>query len=219
MFARMLCLVAAFLFLCGSSLSYCRPFLIDAGHGGEDGGAVANGVTEKDVNLAIALRLGEMLELFFVPVEYTRVDDSALHDAAASTVRARKSSDLKKRLAIANDLEGGVYVAIHQNTYPSASERGAQVFFSKKDPAARELALRIKELIKTGVASNSGNNREIKQANNVYIMDRLSIPGVIVECGFITNPGEAELLCQSAFQNEMAAAIMAACLNFAAEDN
>ena len=92
----MLCLVAAFLFLCGSSLSYCRPFLIDAGHGGEDGGAVANGVTEKDVNLAIALRLGEMLELFFVLVEYTRVDDSALHDAAASTVRARKVFGFKK---------------------------------------------------------------------------------------------------------------------------
>lgn len=193
-------------------------FLIDPGHGGEDGGAAAGGVTEKDVNLDIGLKVGAMLELFGVPVTYTRTEDISLHAPEAATIAARKSSDLKIRLKMANALNNGAYVSIHQNTYPSPKEWGAQIFYSPNHPLSEVLGRSVKDSINSNVARNSTNRRGIKKARDLYIMDNLEIPGVIVECGFLTHPEEVKLLCQNDYQNEMAAAIMAACLLFASED-
>jgi N-acetylmuramoyl-L-alanine amidase len=199
----------------GDSVVLSTPALIiDPGHGGEDGGANGcNGIIEKDINLAIALKFDSMMKLFFVPSTMTRTEDISLHDASCDTLSQKKVSDLHNRLAMIEELGNPPFVSIHQNIYPSASEKGAQVFYSPNHEESRELALIIQQSIKKNADPN--NKRIVKRAyDDIFLMKNLIGPGVIVECGFISNPNEAFRLCDNDYQNKMAASITAATLEY-----
>lgn len=201
----------------GYSIITTPILIIDPGHGGEDGGARGcNGITEKDINLEISLKLDSMLKMFFLPVVMTRREDISLHDSSADTISRKKVSDLHNRLSMIEELGNPPVVSIHQNTYPSASERGAQVFYSPNHGGSYELAVLIQQSIKKN--ADPQNERVIKRAyDDIFLMNSLSGPGVIVECGFISNPNEAARLCESDYQNAVASAITAACLEYLKE--
>jgi len=190
--------------------------IIDAGHGGVDGGAVAGGgaVVEKDINLAIALKLDEMLRAAGFKTVLTRASDASIHDESAKTTRQQKVSDIKNRLAIVEGTDNAVLVSIHQNCYPTSSKpTGAQVFYSKNNPSSQTLALSIQTMLAESVQPD--NRRQIKQSGTeIYLLYHATRPAVMVECGFLSNPGERELLQQEDYQKKLAFAIMGGIVRF-----
>ena len=190
--------------------------IIDTGHGGEDGGAEDNGVLEKDVNLAIALKLRDMLTLSGYKVRMTRESDISVYDSSASTVREKKLSDMKNRAELINSSENNILVSIHQNKFSQSKYSGAQMFYSDNHPESMKLA----ESIRKSVTSllQPGNSRELKaDKGSVYILKKAQIPAVIAECGFLSNPEEAKLLSDGEYQGKMAFAIMCGVMDFLAD--
>ena len=180
--------------------------VIDAGHGGEDGGAVSPaGALESHINLAIALRLDGILGLYGTPTMLLREEDISLHDDQAQTLRQKKNSDLHNRVNMVNAQENAILLSIHQNSYPNGRYSGAQAFFAPTD-GSRELAQTIQESLR--LTLNINNGRLEKQIpDTIFLMNRISCPGVLVECGFLTNPQEEQLLRSSAYQTKVAAAL------------
>ena len=179
--------------------------IIDAGHGGEDGGAVANGIVEKDINLSITKKLSRLLELSGINVRLTRSSDKMI-DSGGETLRQRKVSDMKNRLEIYNQSEENVVISIHQNKFPQSKYSGAQVFYSQNNTDSLTLA----ESIRSNLCAllQADNKREIKPADkNIYLLCNARIPAVIVECGFLSNPEEAALLNSEEYQNKLAFAV------------
>ena len=175
--------------------------VVDAGHGGEDGGAVAaDGTVESGLNLAIARRVRDLLTFAGVPTTVTREGDAAIYDPGSATLREKKVSDLHNRVALVNELPGAVLLSIHQNSLPSSpSTRGAQVFWNQE-------AL--------NGAVNAGHEKKAAQVpSSVYLMKEITAPGVLVECGFLSNAAETEQLKDPAYQTKLAAAIAAGVLN------
>ena len=167
--------------------------VVDAGHGGEDGGAVAaDGTVESGLNLAIARRVRDLLTFAGVPTTVTREGDAAIYDPGSATLREKKVSDLHNRVALVNELPGAVLLSIHQNSLPSSpSTRGAQ-----------------------NGAVNAGHEKKAAQVpSSVYLMKEITAPGVLVECGFLSNAAETEQLKDPAYQTKLAAAIAAGVLN------
>ena len=199
----------------GGAVSVEAPQLtlvLDAGHGGEDGGAVvADGTEEAEINLSIALLMEEYAGLLGVETVMTRREDLSLHDQSAVTLREKKVSDLKNRVDLCNSTPGAVLVSIHQNTLPGApSVHGAQVFYNGIS-GSQELAVAIQSAL-TGTV-NTGNAKSPKEiGDSVYLMKHVTCPAVIVECGFLSNPGETGLLQQEDYQKKLAAVILSAAL-------
>lgn len=190
-----------------------ETLIVDAGHGGEDGGAVSiTGVPESGVNLAIALKLDQILGLYGAPPTLLRSEDISIHDPSAGTLREKKVSDLHNRVALVNELPGAVLLSIHQNSLPSSpSTRGAQVFWNRQE-GAEELASSIQESLNGAV--NAGHEKKAAQVpSSVYLMKEITAPGVLVECGFLSNAAETEQLKDPAYQTKLAAAIAAGVLN------
>jgi N-acetylmuramoyl-L-alanine amidase len=186
--------------------------ILDAGHGGEDGGAVANGITEKDINLSITNKLAEVLRLNGFRVILTRNTDKMIN-TEGDTLRARKLSDMKNRLNLFNSSEKNVVISIHQNKFPVEKYQGAQVFYSINNPNSRKLALSLRENIRTLIQPY--NEREIKPAGReIYLLDNAETPAVIIECGFLSNPKEAEKLSNSDYQDKLVFAFMSGFLDF-----
>ncbi len=180
--------------------------VIDAGHGGEDGGAGANGVLEKDVNLAIALRLRDMLTAGGYKVVMTRDSDVSIYDSSASTTREKKVSDLNNRVKIINGSSDNILVSIHQNKFEQSKYSGAQIFYSQNDPKSFRLAEEIRRSV-TGMLQPE-NKRELKPAEkNIFILSKAEVPAVIVECGFLSNEDEAARLADEDYQKQMAFAV------------
>lgn len=181
--------------------------VLDAGHGGEDGGASsADGILEKDINLAIALQLEEYLKLHHFDVIMIRDGDYSVGDQSLSTVSERKRSDTKRRLQAIEEAGECIFISIHQNHFSESKYDGAQVFYSGN----REESAILAEAIRKNIvgALQPENHRENKKAeSNIYLLDRCHVPAVLVECGFISNPAEAAKLNQKAYQKDMAAAI------------
>lgn len=181
--------------------------VLDAGHGGEDGGASsADGILEKDINLAIALQLEEYLKLHHFDVIMIRDGDYSVGDQSLSTVSERKRSDTKRRLQAIEEAGECIFISIHQNHFSESKYDGAQVFYSGN----REESAILAEAIRKNIvgALQPENHRENKKAeSNIYLLDRCHVPAVLVECGFLSNPAEAAKLNQKAYQKDMAAAI------------
>lgn len=196
------------------SISPGRPvIIIDAGHGGMDGGAVsASGIMEKDINLSIALKLEALLEVLGFDTVMVRDSDRSIHDENAVTVRQQKSSDLKNRLNLLEDTHSGILISIHQNIYSQASAYGTQVFYG---PNRGESALLAEYLQKTITGYlQPDNHREIKQAgDSLYILYHAAKPAVMVECGFLSNPQDLILLQDETYQEKMAFSIAAGLMN------
>ena len=192
----------------------CRTIVLDAGHGGEDGGAVSpDGVVESDLNLAITRRLRDVLLFLGRDTVLTRTGGDAIYSPEAVTLREKKVSDLKNRVALINALPHAVLLSIHQNSMPQhPTVHGAQVFSNPQEPAAG-LAQSIQQALNLTV--NTGNEKTAKAiGNSVYLMKHITCPGVLVECGFLSNSNEAQLLRQPEQQKRLAAAIVAGYLNF-----
>ena len=185
--------------------------VIDPGHGGMDGGAVASdGTVESQINLAVSLRMEELARFIGVETEMTRREDVSLHDASADTVRAKKVSDLKNRTALANAVPGGVVVSIHQNSLPEVpSVCGAQVFYSTAE-GSQELAEAVQSALNDTL---NPRPKESKQAgSSVYLLQHASSPSILVECGFLSNPQETALLNTPAYQMELALTVLSSVL-------
>ena len=186
--------------------------VIDAGHGGEDGGAVANNVVEKNINLSISNKLRDIFISSGFNVKMTRSSDKMINDSG-DTLRERKVSDMKNRLKLFNESENNIVISIHQNKFTQEEYKGSQVFYSTNNKESEKLALSIKTSIKTLIQPD--NEREIKPADrNIYILYNSKTPSVIVECGFISNIEEARLLKDSAYQNKIAFAIYSGFLDY-----
>lgn len=177
--------------------------VVDAGHGGIDPGKVGiNNTLEKDINLAIALKLERYLRESGIHVVMTRTDDSGLYAENDSNKKVR---DMKKRLAIIEDAKPALAVSIHQNSYPDASVSGVQVFYYRDSAKSREAA----EIMQTRLVKSLRPQKErtAKDNSSYYLLKKTSVPIIIVECAFMSNPTEAELLTQETYQERVAWAI------------
>ena len=185
--------------------------ILDAGHGGEDGGAVSvTGIPESKINLSIVLRTEDLLGLYGICPILTRHDNRSLHDSTAVTLREKKRSDLENRLEAVERVEGGVLLSIHQNTYPDNQYHGAQVFFAPTS-MSYELAEHLQSTIVQILQPD--NTRACKPVpDTVYLMNHVTCPAVLLECGFLTNPGEEALLKDPSYQTKLAAVIASAWL-------
>jgi N-acetylmuramoyl-L-alanine amidase len=188
--------------------------IIDAGHGGEDGGAVGvNGLVEKDINLAIALALAEDLKANNFDVVLVRDGDYSVGDQSLSTVAERKRSDTKRRVSLVEETGDCLLVSIHQNQFSQSQYSGAQMFYSPNNEESAQLAECIRQSVVSSLQPE--NTRQNKEAGEeIYLLTHCQVPAVLVECGFLSNPQEAELLGQETYQNDMAAAIYNGIIDF-----
>ena len=180
--------------------------VIDAGHGGEDGGAVSiSGAIESHINLEIALRLDQIFGLYGVDSVLLRDNDVSLHDPSAQTLRQKKVSDLRNRVAAIQEIENPIVISIHQNTYPDGRYSGAQVFYSN-DPEGKSLA----DLLQADFREvlNPGSKRQSKPSTGIYLMQKIQQPGVLIECGFLSNPDEEARLRQADYQKRLCCVIV-----------
>ena len=187
-----------------SSIPY--TVVIDAGHGGVDGGAVSiTGVSESQINLAIALKLEDILALYGLAPQMLRREDISLHDDSAATIREKKVSDLHNRVALVEGTEHPLLISIHQNSYVEARYHGAQVFYAAT-PESQSIAQKTQQDLCRNL--DPSNLREAKQIpDTVYLMNHISCPAILVECGFLTNPEEETLLRQDSYQRKLAASL------------
>ena len=190
-----------------------RPVLIiDAGHGGLDGGAVSpDGTAESGINLDIALRLHELCSLFGVDAVMTRTSEDIDYPDTAKTVSQKKSWDQKRRAELISSTPSAVLISIHQNKYPDPRPRGAQVLYGKAD-GSRELGEYMHELLRTSL--NPENRRVAAPIpDDIYLMRMAKCPAVLVECGFLSNPDEAELLKSADYRTKLSMVLLAAFLS------
>ncbi len=196
-----------------------RTVVIDAGHGGIDGGATTDaGLPEKDINLSISLTLRDLFAASGWKVVMTRSEDVDLSSAGKS-VAARKTEDLKARLSLFEQTEDCIVLSIHQNHYEGASSHGAQMFYGGQNAFSKELAASIQNRIVKELQPD--NARQIKQiTKDVYIVYHTTRPIVLCECGFLSNPSDAALLSDEMYCKEMAFCIYAGVIDaFSPEDS
>lgn len=188
--------------------------ILDAGHGGMDGGtSAADGTKEKDINLSIAKKLNALLTASGYKTVMLRNDDALIGDNSLSTIRARKVSDIRKRLEIAESYSESILLSIHQNYYSVPKYSGTQVFYSTNSPQSKILAQSIQDSVVAMLQPD--NNRKIKPVgSNIYLLYNCTIPAVMVECGFLSNINEAEKLKTDSYQTQMALSIMQGILNY-----
>ncbi len=183
-----------------------KTVVIDAGHGGVDGGAIScTGKLESAFNLEISLRLNDLFHLLGINTVMIRTDDSSVY-TQGTTIAQKKVSDLKERVRIVNSLDDALLVSIHQNQFSDSRYSGAQVFYAPtagSDLLAKKLQ---KNLIDT---INPGSRRDAKQANSVYLMQHIKTPGILVECGFLSNPTEESKLRSDLYQKRLCMVIAA----------
>lgn len=193
--------------------------VIDPGHGGEDGGAVSpGGVAESQINLAVSLRVSDLLRFAGLRTRLTRMEDVTICDQGLDTMRQRKTSDLKNRVKLVEETENAILLSIHQNSLPSSPvTHGAQVFWNRQE-GAEALAESIQDALNTAV--NAGNGKHPRQIpDSIYLMKHITEPGILVECGFLSNIQETERLQDPAYQLRLAAAVTAGYLNAGAMEN
>lgn len=187
--------------------------LLDPGHGGEDGGATAeDGTTEKNLNLEIARRMGDIADLLGYPAMLTRTDDTMLYDRYGDLEEyggKKKTYDLRNRLRMAEESGCALFCSIHMNKFPDPSCTGLQVYYSPNAPESSSYASLLQSYARTFLAPE--NTREIKKAtSSIYLLHRIQLPAVLVECGFLSNPEECSTLQDKNYQLQLASVITAA---------
>ena len=187
--------------------------IIDAGHGGEDGGAVGiDGTYEKDINLQISLKLNDILSIFGYKTHLIRTTDTAIH-TSGDTIRQRKVSDIRNRTNTMNQYENCIYLSVHQNKYGDSKIWGTQTFYSANCGESREIAQLIQNAVKSQLQPN--NKRQIKKSGtDIYVLYNATKPAVMVECGFVSNPSELNKLKDCTYQNNMALSIATGIINY-----
>ena len=179
-----------------------KVVILDAGHGVPDYGTQsASGTTEQELNLAITLKLQELLEQSGTKVILTRSDDNGIYEVDKDSIRSKKVSDMKNRVYIGNNSEADIYVSIHMNYYTDSQYSGWQTFYQSRSENSKKLATIIQQALNENIGQNKRNPMAIKGA---YIMDKVEIPSVIVECGFLSNKSDEEKLKTDEYQSKLA---------------
>ena len=186
--------------------------VIDAGHGGEDCGAIGtSGVYEKDLNLAVSLKLAEYLNAAGYTTVLTRTDDRLLYKEDENIKGMRKICDLKNRVAIANSTPNAIFISIHMNSYGSSGCRGLQAYYGTFGDSDR-LAMAIQSNVAEKLQPT--NKRTVKRGEGLYLLENTTVPAVIVECGFLSTPDECEKLSQKDYQKELSFAILCGIIEY-----
>ena len=180
--------------------------IIDAGHGGVDGGATScTGKLESAFNLEIALRLNDLFHLLGYDTKMIRTTDVSVY-TKGETIAQKKVSDLKERVRIVNETENALLVSIHQNNFSDGKYSGAQVFYAGTE-GSEALAKQLQAAFKSTL--NPGSNRECKRSTGVYLMEHIQCTGVLVECGFLSNAEEEAKLRSPEYQKKLCCVIAA----------
>jgi len=192
-----------------ASASQDPVVIIDPGHGGADGGAEGGGLEEKTLNLDISLRLKDMLQFFGYTVVMTRTEDASTGGSGGFN----KRKDLNARAKLADAHAGAPFISVHMNKFDDDAPWGTQVFYSGNHESSKPLALCLQEEVR-GLLQPK-NHRQIKPApGSVFLMKAVKNPAVIVECGFLSNPGEVSLLKDEKYRSELAFAIACGYLRY-----
>ena len=171
--------------------------IIDAGHGGVDGGAVScTGVYESHLNLQIALKLEDLMHLLGIRTVMIRDTDRSVY-TEGNTIAAKKVSDIKERTRIVNSTPNALLVSIHQNNFPDPRYNGTQIFYNGQQQS-KELAKQLQSTFRSTLSPN--NRRQAKKSSRVYLMEHINCTAVLVECGFLSNPQEEAKLRESTYQ-------------------
>jgi len=191
--------------------------ILDAGHGGEDGGAVSySGAAESNVNLQIVLRLDQIMGFYGVAPVLTRDGDYAIYSEGMDTLRKKKVSDIRNRVALIEGYPQATLISIHQNSYQDPKYTGAQVFYAPTE-SSRPFAEYLQKCLAAGLEPD--NQRvATKIPSSVYLMNHISCRAVLVECGFLSNPSEDQLLQSETYQKKLAAVIAAAYFTYEPEN-
>lgn len=191
-----------------------RTVIIDAGHGGEDGGtSSADGLIEKHINLDIAMMLRDLLSSCGVNVVMTRTEDKLLYDRNVDYTGRKKKLDLAARLAIAEKTEGAVFVSIHMNSYTDPKYSGLQVWYSQNDPDSIILAELIQSFNREKLQPD--NKRKTKAAtSSIRLLNEATCPAVLVECGFLSNAQEAKKFEDVGYKQKVAFVLFCSIINF-----
>lgn len=208
-----ICLIAVFGYVKSEILptdanyTETKTVIIDAGHGGFDGGAAANdGTVEKNINLQISKKIAGILRFNGYNVIMTRNSDTGTEDDVSDTIAKRKKSDLENRLQVMKENTDSVFVSIHLNKFTTSAANGAQVFYTKNFSLAQHLANAVQTSIISLVQPQ--NKRVVKQGtDSTYLLKNAVVPAIIVECGFLSNKAELEKLKTDDYQSQMAFAI------------
>lgn len=184
-----------------------HTIIIDAGHGGEDGGATScTGILESNINLEIALRLDDLMHFLGYKTTMVRTTDTAIH-TQGNTIAARKASDLKQRVKLANETENALLISIHQNYFSDDRYSGTQVFYPTTTGSEELGKLLQRELVSS---LNPGSKRQAKKASGVYLMEHIECTGVLIECGFLSNREEDRNLRSADYQKRLCCVIVSA---------
>ena len=186
----------------GNVVAAGKVIVIDSGHGGDDPGKIGiNQAKEKDVNLKIAKKVKKRLKKEGWKVVMTREEDVMLGDAEKGN---RKIHDMKARVELINKTMPAMAVSIHQNSYQEAEIHGAQVFYYSHSQDGKRMAETIQRAL---LMADEENTRQAKANDTYYLLKRTEVPTIIVECGFLSNPQEAEKLTEDGYQKKLAQAI------------
>ena len=190
-----------------------KVIIIDAGHGGEDPGAIsASGIYEKDLNLAIAMQVGEGLEKKGYTVIYTRTEDKMLYLPEENIKGMRKISDLKNRCKLTENYDNSLFISIHMNSYGSSKYSGLQVYYRDDNNESIALAEKIQRSVRNLVQQN--NNRQTKSGKSLFLLENSKCPAVIIECGFLSNEAECKKLSEKEYQKELSFSIICGIIEY-----
>ena len=183
-----------------------KTIVIDPGHGGKDPGTISDTIYEKDINLAISKALEIELAKAGASVILTRDDD---YDLSVPNARWRKKSDFDNRINLINNSKADLYLSIHLNYLTNSAYSGPQVFFDNEE--TKDLATIIQDTLN----KNLNTKREIKKIpTKTYMYDKLIIPGVLIECGFLSNNTEKNKLITEQYQQKIASLIKDAIITY-----
>lgn len=173
--------------------------ILDAGHGGDDGGAVSiSGKCEKDLNLDMTLKLAENLQSLGYEIVFTRTDDSDTDEQEGFN----KRKDILNRLSLSEKNPNSLFISVHMNSSTSSQDKGFQVFYGNKNEISKTLAESIYYSVEK--FAYTSRLREVKKApDSVYLMNNCTVPSVLVECGFISNKTDESLLCDEKYREDM----------------
>ncbi len=187
--------------------------IIDAGHGGEDSGAIGyGGVLEKNLNLEVANELGKQLSDKGYTVVYTRNEDKMLISAEEDIKGLRKISDLKNRCKITSQYQDPIFISIHMNSYGASKYSGLQVYYTDENDASKELATMVQTSVRTNLQND--NKRQIKSGKSIYVLENCSGTGILIECGFLSNEDECKQLSEKEYQKELSFSILCGIIEY-----
>lgn len=185
-------------------ISHRKTVIIDAGHGGVDGGTTScTGVLESHLNLEISLRLDDLMHLLGIRTYMIRTTDDSVYTSGDS-IGEKKISDLKERVRITNNTPNALLISIHQNYFPDERYSGGQVFYASTE-GSKDLAVQLQSALKQTI--NPESNRNSKPSEHIYLMSHVSVTAVLIECGFLSNPQEEVKIRDPQYQKELCAVI------------